>query len=145
MYAGGRPNRLARFINGIWTRAASAGFGPSRVSSLAVRGRRSGRPTSFPVVVAEHEGRRYLVAMLGQRSNWVANVRAAGGHAVLSRGHPEPVMLEEVEPAARAPILRAYLRMAPGARAHIAVAPNAPLSEFERIAADYPVFHVRAA
>jgi hypothetical protein len=37
-----------------------------------VRGHKFGRTISFPVVVADYEGERYLVAMLGQKTNWVA-------------------------------------------------------------------------
>jgi hypothetical protein len=75
----------------------------------------------------------------------VANVREAGGRAALRRGRPEAVDLEEVDRGARAPILRRYVEVAPGARAHIPVDRRAPAAEFERIAADYPVFRVAAA
>ncbi len=143
-YRGGRPNRIARFLNGIWRIVGSAGLPPRRVNALEVRGRRTGRTTSFPVVMAHYEGERYLVAMLGEGANWVANLRAAGGEAVLRHGGREPVRLEEVEPGARAPILRRYLEVAPGARAHIPVDYRAPLAEFERIAPQYPVFRVRS-
>jgi deazaflavin-dependent oxidoreductase (nitroreductase family) len=145
MYSGGRPNRAARFLNGIWRRAAAAGLPPKRLAALEVRGRRSGRLRSFPVVVADHDGQRYLVAMLGDSVNWVANVRTAGGHAVLRHGRQEAVRLKEVEPAARAPILKCYLELAPGARAHIPVGPGADLADFEPIAARYAVFRVAPA
>jgi hypothetical protein len=98
---------------------------------------------SFPVVVADYQGERYLVAMLGQGANWVANVRAAGGRAILRHGQREEIWLQEVEVGARAPILRRYLQLAPGARAHFAVDPSAPLADFEAIAAEYPVFVIR--
>jgi hypothetical protein len=49
-----------------------------------------------------------------------------------------------VGPGARAPILRRYLELAPGARSHIPVDRRAPLSEFESIASRYPVFRIRA-
>ncbi|MGE5720855.1 MAG: nitroreductase/quinone reductase family protein [Sphingomonadales bacterium] len=113
------------------------------MQTLEVRGRRSGRVRSFPVVVADYEGERYLVAMLGEGANWVANVRAAGGHAVLRHGRREAVRLEEVDPRIRAPILRRYLQLAPGARAHIAVDPSAPLEDFEGVAVKHPVFLIR--
>ena len=145
MYRGGRPNWAARFLNGIWIRTAATGLPPHRMRALEVRGRRSGRLTSFPVVVADHEGQRYLVAMLGEGVNWVSNVRAAGGHAVLRHGHRVAVRLQEVEPGGRAPILKRYLELAPGARAHIPVDPGAPVAAFERIASDYPVFRVLPA
>jgi hypothetical protein len=144
MYRGGRPNSVARLLNGLWRRLAASGRAPRQLYSLEVRGRRSGRGISFPVVVADHEGERYLVAMLGEDANWVANVRAAGGHAVLRHGTSEPIQLEEVDPKIRAPILKRYLHLAPGARAHIAVDPAAPLGEFERVAAKHPVFLIRS-
>ncbi len=86
MYRGGRPNRLAMLLNRMSAIAFSAGFLPKRVATLDVRGRRSGRVISFPVVIADHEGERYLVAMLGEKTNWVRNVRAAGCRAVLHHG-----------------------------------------------------------
>ena len=70
------------------------------------------------------------------------NVRAASGRAVLRRGGRQEVRLEEVEPGDRAPILRRYLQVAPGARPHLPVDRHAPLAEFERIAEQYPVFRI---
>lgn len=145
MYRGGRPNRLARFLNGMWARTAGAGLPPNRMKALEVPGRRSGRLRSFPVVVADYGGDRYLVAMLGEGANWVANVRASQGKAVLHHGRREAVNLVEVDPEDRAPILQRYLQLAPGARAHVPVDPEAPLGEYERIAAQYPVFRIEAA
>jgi deazaflavin-dependent oxidoreductase (nitroreductase family) len=144
MYRGGHPHGLMAFLNRMDRAIASAGLWPRRMVTLEVRGRRTDRVHSLPVAVAEYKGERYLVSMLGEEVNWVANVRAAGGRAVLRHGRREAVRLEEVEPAARAPILRRYLDLAPGARAHIPVARGAPLAEFERIAANYPVFRIRA-
>jgi deazaflavin-dependent oxidoreductase (nitroreductase family) len=114
------------------------------VKTLEVRGRRTGRTFAFPVVVAEYRDNRYLVAMLGTGANWVANVRAAGGKAVLRHGHREPIRLDEVPPAERAPILKRYLETAAGARAHFPIGRDAPLSEFESIADRYPVFRIDA-
>ena len=145
MYEGGRPNRLARLLNGIWTRLASAGLAPERLNTLEVRGRRSGRTRSFQVVVADYGGDRYLVAMLGEASNWARNVRASGGAAVLGHGRREPIRLEEVDLAERAPILRRYLELAPGARAHMPVDPGADLAAFEKVAPRYPVFRISRA
>ncbi len=143
LYSGGRPNGLARLLNRGWAMLYAAGIWPARLNTLEVRGRRTGRRISLPVVVADCGGERYLVAMLGESAAWVSNVRAAKGRAVLRHGVPEAVLLEDVDTSARAPILRRYLEVAPGARAHIPVDPQAPLEAFERIAAEYPVFHVR--
>jgi hypothetical protein len=82
--------------------------------------------------------------MLGVNVNWLRNLTAAGGRAVLRHGRRESVYLEEAGPAARGPILRRYLQVAPGARPHIPVDRRAPLAEFARIAADYPVFRIHA-
>jgi hypothetical protein len=122
---------------------AASGRAPQQLHSLEVRGRRGGRLISLPVVVADYEGERYLVAMLGEDVNWVANVRAAGGHAVLRHGRREEVRLEEVDPKLRGPILRRYLQLASGARAHIAVDPSASMEEFNAVAPKYPVFLIR--
>lgn len=142
-YRGGRPNLVARALNRFWAAVHATGLLlPQRMVTVAVRGRRTGRTISFPAVVADHEGERYLVAMLGEGCNWVRNVRAAGGQVVLRHGRREAVRLVEVDVPERAPILRRYLAVAPGARAHLPVDQHAPLAEFERIAADYPVFRI---
>ena len=80
--------------------------------------------------------------MLGKEANWVRNVRAAGGKAVLRHGHREHVVLEEIDSSRRAPILRRYLEVAPGARAHLPIDQHAPLEQFEQIAEQYPVFRI---
>jgi hypothetical protein len=87
---------------------------PKRASVLEVRGRRSGRTISFPVVIADYEGERYLVSMLDKDANWVRNVQAAGGVAVLCHGGREDVGLEEVPVDARPAILRRYLAVPGG-------------------------------
>jgi len=97
---------------------------------------------SFPVVVAEYQGERYLVAMLGQKTNWVRNLRGGDGRAVLRRGRPENVSLVEDWSDDRAAILRRYLEVAPGARPFFEIDRHAPLGEFEKIVDQYPVFRV---
>lgn len=61
---------------------------------------------------------------------------------MLRHGRRETVRLEEVDPAIRGPILRRYLDLAPGARPHVPVDRRAPVEQFDRIAADYPVFRI---
>jgi hypothetical protein len=94
------------------------------------------------VVVADLDGERYLVAMLGPETNWVLNVQAAKGRAALVRGERESVVLVEIGVSARPAILRRYLEVAPGARPHIPIGRDAPMSEFERIAPMFPVYRV---
>ena len=142
LYREGRPNLLAKFLNRASAIAHSAGIWPSRLATLEVPGRRSGRLISFPVVIADYDDQRYLVAMLGEDTNWVRNVRAAGGRVVLRHGRRETVRLEDVDPAARPPIVRRYLDVAPGARPHIPVDRRAPDEEFELVAPQIPVFRI---
>ena len=142
LYRGGRPNGFARFQNRLSALAFAAGLMPGRAGTLVVRGRCSGKEITFPVVIATYEGRRYLVSMLGPKANWVRNLEADEGRAELRHGGREAVTLVEVDPAVRAPILKRYLALAPGARPHIAVDRHAPLEAFEGIAADYPVYRI---
>jgi len=146
IYRGGRPGLIARTLNKIMAIGYSAGvLSPAQAATLEVKGRRTGVPVSFPVMVADYNGERYLVSMLGNDANWVRNVRAADGRAVLRHGTREQVHLKDVEPGARAPILRRYLAVAPGARPHLPVDRHAPLAEFEQIADQFPVFRITPA
>lgn len=72
------------------------------------------------------------------------NLKSAGYQATLRHGITERIHLQEIEVAKRPPILKAYLQIAPGARPHIPVSMDAPLAEFEAVAANYPIFRVEA-
>ena len=135
LYRGQRSNWIARMLNRAWAVVVSSGAASNLYVTLEVTGRKSGRTVSLPVVVAVVDGRRYLVSMLGEHMQWVHNVRAAGGRAVLKRGGCEEVHLEEVPANQRALILKAYLQRAPGARPHVPVNKEAPLAEFDKVAA----------
>ena len=142
LYRGQRPNRVARLLNRAWAAVGSSGVASNYLVTLEVKGRKSGRTISLPLVMAIMDGQRYLVSMLGENVDWVRNARAAGGRAVLRHGRREEVQLEEVPVGQRAPVLKAHLQRAPGARPHIAIDKDAPLSEFEKITAAVPVFRV---
>lgn len=142
LYRGGRPNWLARTFNRGWAALHSLGIAPNYMVTLEVVGRRSGRIISFPLAMVRLDGERYLVSMLGTNATWVRNIRAANGHATLRHGRKEHVLLEEVTVEKRARVLKAYLRIAPGARPHIPVDKDAPQEEFKKIAAAYPVFQL---
>jgi deazaflavin-dependent oxidoreductase (nitroreductase family) len=142
IYRGQRPSRLARIQNSFWAIVHSAGIAPGVLATLQVTGRKSGRMISLPVAIATVDGQRYLVSMLGDDAQWVKNVRAAHGNAFIRSGKRTKVLLEEVPVEQRAPILKAYLKRAPGARPHIPVDKDAPLSEFEAVAALFPAFRI---
>jgi F420H(2)-dependent quinone reductase len=142
MYRGGHPNKLAKILNRGAAVLHSLGIFPNYFVTLEVVGRKSGKVVSFPLAMTVMNGERYLVSMLGEETNWVRNVKAAEGKAKLVHGISEQVLLEEVDVRQRAPILKAYLKLAPGARPHIPVSKDAPISEFEKIAYKYPVFRL---
>jgi hypothetical protein len=142
MYRGGRPDGFTKIINAGWAFVHALGIAPNYMVTLELVGRQSGKTISFPLVMTVMQGERYLVSMLGKDANWVRNLNAAGGKAILRHGKIEPVLLHEVDASQRAPILKAYLKIAPGARPHLPVDKDAPLAEFEKIAPQFPVFKV---
>jgi deazaflavin-dependent oxidoreductase (nitroreductase family) len=144
-YRNWHPTRLGRWLNRMQGWWSSLGLPPRLVATLEVRGRTSGRLRANPVVIATAEGKRYLVSMLGQDSDWVKNVDAARGDAVLRQGRRQRVHLVPVPAEQRAPILREYVRIAPSGRQHFPVAVAAPLSDFAAIAEHYPVYRIDVA
>lgn len=141
LYAGGRPNPEAKAIH----RRFVAGPLPRLLlvaGVLQVPGRISGTITSVPIAPVRYHGSWYLVSMLGEHSNWVANVRAAEGKAVLTHGRRRSVRLVEVPEKDRAPIIKRYLLFALSARPHVDVSWKAPLVRFSAAAGRYPVFRI---
>lgn len=141
-YRDWRPTRLGRWVNRVQGWLSGLGLPPRFMAALEVRGRASGRRRSVPVVIATVEGHHYLVSMLGPRSDWVKNVEAAHGDAVLRQGRRRRVRLEPVPPEQRAPILREYVRIAPSGRQHFPLPVGASLAEFAAIAERYPVYRI---
>ena len=142
MYHDGRPNLVARTLNWLSAEQFGHGWASSGWVTLEVPGRRTGQVIRCPLVLVVHDDARYLVSMLGDRTNWARNVRAASGRAVLCHGSAEQVWLEEVPAVERPPILRRYLAEAPGARPHIPAGPDASLPELAEIANRLPTFRV---
>jgi F420H(2)-dependent quinone reductase len=141
-YSRWRPTRLGKLVDRFTAWLSGLGLTPPILLTLQVKGRTSSRLRSNVLVPATYNGQRYVVSMLGDRSEWVRNVRAAGGEAFIKRGRARPVWLTEIPPAERAPILKAYCEVATSGRHHFPVPPSASLAEFEAIAAYYPVFRI---
>jgi deazaflavin-dependent oxidoreductase (nitroreductase family) len=113
---------------------------------LRVRGRRSGEWRSTPVNLLSHEGSRYLVAPRGV-TQWVRNLRAAGGGELRVGRRREAFTATEVPDHDKVEILRAYLRRW---KAEVGVffdgvGPDASDEQLAAIAPGYPVFRVVAA
>jgi deazaflavin-dependent oxidoreductase (nitroreductase family) len=115
---------------------------------LRVRGRTSGEWRSVPVNPLTVDGRTYLVAPRGV-TEWVRNIRAAGGGELQlgRRRHPITIVELAADDDAKVALLRAYLRawkMEVGAFFE-GVGPDAADADLRRIAPGYPVFAVTDA
>jgi len=99
-------NVFNRLLNGL-TRMGVSVLG-SRV--LEHRGRSTGKLHHTPVNLLTIEGTEYLVAPRGE-TQWVRNVRHAGGHLVLILGRRRKLCTAtEIPVPESVPILRDYLR-----------------------------------
>ncbi len=77
---------------------------------LEVRGRTSGKPRRVPVNLLALHGAHYLVSPRGQ-TEWVRNVRAAGGRLDLLLGRTRTAYVAtELDGADKVPVLRSYLK-----------------------------------
>jgi hypothetical protein len=141
-YRGWRPTRIGRLWSRVYAWVSGLGLVPRMLLTLQTNDRTSGRVNSVILVVATYEGQRYLVSMLGEGSEWVLNVRAAGGRASIKRGRSQWVQLTEIPPHERASVLKAWAQVATSGRHHLPVSHDAPMSAFEAIAGDYPVFRI---
>jgi len=105
-----RLNQLTtRFFNAAVARLARLGLSVWGSRLLFVRGRKTGQWRSTPVNVLTLDGRRYLVAPRGH-TQWVRNLRAAGGGELRVGRKTEPFTATELTDAEKPDVLRAYLR-----------------------------------
>ena len=137
-----KPSGFTQLMNRAISIFASLGWTPGNTITLEVRGRKSGEPRSVVVNSVEVDGQKYLVAPRGE-TEWVRNVRAAGGEAIIRHGKRKRIRLDEVPVEDRGPIIQAYLpKNAMATKKHFGVEPDAPLEDFQRIAPDHPVFRI---
>lgn len=111
---------------------------------LEVKGRKSGEWRRTPVNLLVFEGDRYLVAPRGH-TQWVRNMRVAGGGRLVLGKRTEGFEATEVPEAERPELLRAYLKKwkwEVGAFFD-GVGPDSPEAELQRIAPDHPAFKLR--
>lgn len=144
-YQGWRPTRLGRIWSRFMAWIAGLGLTPEILVTLQVRTLDTGRLSSVVLAAVDYQGRRYLISMLGNASEWVRTIRATDGNALIKRGRTRLVKLVEIPTGERAPILKAWCQVATSGRKHLPVSHDAPLADFATIAADYPVFRVDPA
>jgi hypothetical protein len=112
--------------------AMRTGIGGTR--TLVVPRRKSGGEQRVPVIPLDHDGGRYLVSPRGD-TDWVRNLRAAGGSAALEGRGGGAFESVEVPVDERGPILDRYRDVAGRAvAAHFEALPDA---------ADHPVFRLQ--
>jgi deazaflavin-dependent oxidoreductase (nitroreductase family) len=111
---------------------------------LAVRGRTSGEWRTTPVNLMTVDGERYLVAPRGH-TQWVRNIRVAGGGELRLGRRVEPITVEELADADKPAVLREYLRRWAWevSRFFEGVDKDSPDSRLLEIAPGFPVFRIR--
>ena len=112
---------------------------------LEHRGRSTGRLHHTPVNLLTVEGTRYLVAPRGE-TQWVRNVRHAGGHLVLILGRRRQLCTAtEVPVPDSVPVLREYLRRWKFETGMFfdGVSPDSTDAEWAAVASRHPVFSLR--
>jgi hypothetical protein len=69
LYRGRRPNLVATVVNKCWAAVHALGVAPNYLVTLEVRGQRSGRTISLPLVMVITEGARYLEGLFSRTRN----------------------------------------------------------------------------
>ena len=141
-----RPGFADRVFNALIAGLARLGISLWGSCQLSVRGRKSGVMRAVPVNVVEHAGERFLVAPRGE-TDWVRNLRAAGGGELRLGSRVETFRASEIADADKPAVLHAYL-----ARWWFEVksffglpGPDAPETELRRVAPRHPVFRIERA
>ncbi|HEY7146660.1 MAG TPA: nitroreductase/quinone reductase family protein [Streptosporangiaceae bacterium] len=122
-----------------WLTRRGVSLRGSRV--LAVRGRTSGEWRTTPVNPLSLGGRRYLVAPRGH-TQWVRNLRAAGGGELRIGRRAERFTATELADVEKPDVLRGYLRQWRFETGVFfqGVGPDASDEQLLAIAPGYPVF-----
>ncbi|MBZ5609837.1 MAG: nitroreductase family deazaflavin-dependent oxidoreductase [Acidobacteriia bacterium] len=143
-YRNRRPTWFGHWVSQFFCWWARVGLPPRNWVALQVHDRVCGRMRADAVVVPTVNGERYVVSMFGTVSDWVQNLEAAHGDAIISHGGSVRVRLALVPPAQRALILQEYVRVASSGRKHFPLPVGAPLQDFAAIAGRYPVYRIEA-
>jgi hypothetical protein len=144
-YRNRRPTWFGRMNSQCFCWWVRLGGPPQIVVALEVRHRVSGQKRQDAVVVATVAGERYICSMFGTISDWVQNLEASHGFAVIRRTRAEHVRLVPIPPEERAPVLAEWVRIASSGRKHFPLPVGAPLADFAAIAHMYPVYRVLPA
>jgi deazaflavin-dependent oxidoreductase (nitroreductase family) len=142
-----QPKSATNLFNDIVARMTRLGVSVYGSRILFVKGRTSGEWRSTPVnPLRLADGTRYLVAPRGN-TQWVRNMRAAGGGELRIGRKVEPFTATEVGDDAKPAILRAYLKKW---KIEVGVFfdgvdAKAPEEKLREIAPGYPIFRIEPA
>ncbi|MEJ3652778.1 nitroreductase/quinone reductase family protein [Actinomycetes bacterium KLBMP 9759] len=138
-----RPARADEIFGRVVATLTKVGVSVAGSRILAVRGRRSGEWRTVPVNLLTLDGQRYLVAPRGH-TQWVRNMRAAGGGELRLGRRAEPFTVVELDDEVKVPVLRAYLKRWGWevGRFFEGVTASATDDELRAIAPGFPVFRV---
>ncbi|MGI5373484.1 nitroreductase family deazaflavin-dependent oxidoreductase [Streptomyces sp. CA-251387] len=95
-------------LNSVIGWLARRGLSIAGTAEMSVRGRKSGKMQRIPVNPHTYDGTRYLVSARGH-SQWVRNMRAAGGGELRVGRKFREFTAVELPDAEKLPILRTYL------------------------------------
>ena len=139
------PNRPARIFNASVGQLTKLGISVYGSRVLAVRGRKSGEWRTTPVNPLTIDGQRYLISPRGN-TQWVRNMRAAGGGELRIGRRVEKFTATELPPEERPAVLRAYLKKWKFEVGMFfqGVGPDATEEKMLAIAPDHPVFRIRS-
>jgi deazaflavin-dependent oxidoreductase (nitroreductase family) len=105
-----RPGFFTRHLfNPLLQGLTRAGVSVRGSHVLAVRGRKTGEWRTVPVNPLDLDGQRYLVAPRGH-TEWVRNIRAAGGGELRLGRTVTPIRVTELDDADKPAVIREYAR-----------------------------------
>ncbi|MFF8943504.1 nitroreductase family deazaflavin-dependent oxidoreductase [Streptomyces sp. NPDC014864] len=103
-----KGSRTTVRLNSVIGWLARHGLSLAGSAELSVRGRKSGEMQRIPVNPHTYEGAQYLVSARGH-SQWVRNMRAAGGGELRVGRKVRAFTAVELPDAEKLPVLRTYL------------------------------------
>lgn len=138
-----QPTGFANQMNKAMGLMTKLGIGAFGARTLAVRGRKSGEWKTVPVNPLTLDGECYLVAPRGQ-TQWVRNMRAAGGGELRLGRRAEPFTATELPDTEKLPVLRRYLEVWGWEVGQFfeGVTKDATDEQLVRIAPGFPVFRI---
>ena len=133
-----------KFVNLLVKLGLVYGFGQKNSRLLSVRGRRSGKLYSTPVILMVRDESEWLVAPYGATA-WVKNLRVSRRGSLRKGKRVREISVEELPAADAGPVIRQYVELVPITRKFWNVTPDSSDEAFVAEVATHPVFLIRDA